>query len=196
MIVILHPFFFNLQLFDGRCGFSISGTARHGLSLLIKTQSCGAQHLLFSSIFTTKVCLHCQIIRSYSRLSSPIMSAIANIVHAEGTTTSFDQLVQDLSDALGPSSGVGPDDVDPTCIQDIMRCYQSDESQWAQYALPDLNRSYTRNLVDEGNGKSNLVSTLSSNVIERSGICFPVCGVTYLQFHSRLSSILLSSFND
>ncbi|OJJ47650.1 hypothetical protein ASPZODRAFT_158574 [Penicilliopsis zonata CBS 506.65] len=49
----------------------------------------------------------------------------------------FLRLVQDLSLALGPSSGL-------------------DSEGGAPYALRDANRAYTRNLVDEGNGKSNL----------------------------------------
>jgi hypothetical protein len=40
-----------------------------------------------------------------------------------------------------------------------MSDYTSSESDWATYAFSDLSRGYTRNLVDEGNGKSNLVRT-------------------------------------
>ena len=39
----------------------------------------------------------------------------------------------------------------------MMRSYTSKESEWEQYALLDPSKHYTRNLVDEGNGKSNLV---------------------------------------
>jgi cysteine dioxygenase len=70
----------------------------------------------------------------------------------------FHKLVQKLSDALGPSSGLDSDDVDPMDIQKLMEDYTSNEDEWHHYALPDLSRAYTRNLVDEGNGKSNLVS--------------------------------------
>jgi cysteine dioxygenase len=82
---------------------------------------------------------------------------------SSGTNTSsthldaFHQLMQNLSDALGPSSGLDSDDVDPRDIQKLMAAYMSKEDEWRQYALPDLSRAYTRNLVDEGNGKSNLV---------------------------------------
>jgi cysteine dioxygenase len=69
----------------------------------------------------------------------------------------FHRLVQNLSDALGPSSGLDSDDVDPMDIQKLMEDYVSNEDEWRQYALADLSRAYTRNLVDEGNGKSNLV---------------------------------------
>jgi cysteine dioxygenase len=71
----------------------------------------------------------------------------------------FHQLVQDLSDALGPSSGLDSDDVDPLDIQRLMEGYVSKYDEWSPYALADRSRAYTRNLVDEGNGKSNLVKT-------------------------------------
>lgn len=71
---------------------------------------------------------------------------------------SFEDLVQKLRDALGSTSGLDSADVDPAHIQSIMKSYQSIPSQWQRYALADPSRSYTRNLVDEGNGKSNLVS--------------------------------------
>lgn len=70
----------------------------------------------------------------------------------------FHQLVKALSDVLGPSSGIDSDDVDPREIERIMSSYNSDESEWQKYALCEPYMNYTRNLVDEGNGKSNLVN--------------------------------------
>ncbi|KAL1961336.1 hypothetical protein VTO42DRAFT_64 [Malbranchea cinnamomea] len=75
----------------------------------------------------------------------------------KGTLDAFHQLVQDLSDALGPSSGLDSEDVDPMDIQRLMEGYTSNQDEWAPYALADPSRAYTRNLVDEGNGKSNLL---------------------------------------
>ena len=72
-------------------------------------------------------------------------------------TDAFHKLVQELSDALGPTSGLDSDDVDPAAIQRLMDGYTSNQKDWEQYALSDRSRAYTRNLVDEGNGKSNLV---------------------------------------
>lgn len=71
---------------------------------------------------------------------------------------SFDKLVQALKDALGPSSGLTSDDVDVEHLTRLMQDYQSDEVEWSRFAFGDASRGYTRNLVDEGNGKSNLVS--------------------------------------
>lgn len=70
----------------------------------------------------------------------------------------FEKLVQDLSTALGPSSGLDSADVDPVHIQRLMEGYVSKSEEWASYALFDPSRTYTRNLIDKGNGKSNLVS--------------------------------------
>ncbi|EGO58973.1 cysteine dioxygenase [Neurospora tetrasperma FGSC 2508] len=69
----------------------------------------------------------------------------------------FDKLVQALKDALGPSSGLTSDDVDVEHLTRLMQDYQSDEVEWSRFAFGDASRGYTRNLVDEGNGKSNLL---------------------------------------
>ncbi|KAI9931865.1 hypothetical protein ASPWEDRAFT_37234 [Aspergillus wentii DTO 134E9] len=69
----------------------------------------------------------------------------------------FQKLVLDLSAALGPSSGLDSADVDPNDIQRLMEKYVSNSDEWSQFALGDPSRTYTRNLIDEGNGKSNLL---------------------------------------
>ncbi|KAK4159190.1 RmlC-like cupin domain-containing protein [Cladorrhinum sp. PSN259] len=69
----------------------------------------------------------------------------------------FDKLVQALKDALGPCSGLTSDDVDVEFLSQLMQDYCSDEREWGKFAMGDASRGYTRNLVDEGNGKSNLL---------------------------------------
>ena len=81
-----------------------------------------------------------------------------------GNTTrldSFHALVSDLSRILGPSSGLNSEEVDVQELFRLMENYISSEKEWSKYAFSDLSRGYTRNLVDEGNGKSNLVSLIS-----------------------------------
>lgn len=73
----------------------------------------------------------------------------------------FENLVLDLSEALGPSSGLDSDDVDTLDIQRLMEQYVSNPEEWRPFALGDNSRGYTRNLIDEGNGKSNLVGQTS-----------------------------------
>ncbi|KAF2139620.1 uncharacterized protein K452DRAFT_275050 [Aplosporella prunicola CBS 121167] len=72
-------------------------------------------------------------------------------------TDAFHCLVQELSRVLGPSSGIDSDDVDPEQLKEIMKNYVSKSAEWERYALGDKSRNYTRNLVDKGNGKSNLL---------------------------------------
>lgn len=73
----------------------------------------------------------------------------------------FEELVIALKEALGPSSGLDSDDVDVGALTELMRNYNSAESDWSQYAFADAGMGYTRNLIDEGNGKSNLVCVQS-----------------------------------
>lgn len=69
----------------------------------------------------------------------------------------FHRLVEALSNELGPSSGLDSADVDPKRLERLMQDYSSKESEWKRYAFKDANQTFARNLVDEGNGKSNLV---------------------------------------
>ena len=69
----------------------------------------------------------------------------------------FERLVQELKDALGPSSGLTSDDVDVEHLTRLMEQYDPADKGWRSYFFGDKRRDYTRNLVDEGNGKSNLV---------------------------------------
>ncbi|KAK3352944.1 RmlC-like cupin domain-containing protein [Lasiosphaeria hispida] len=72
-------------------------------------------------------------------------------------TNRFEGLVLALKDALGPSSGLTSDDVDVEHLTRLMQDYDTKEREWMEFALGDESRGYTRNLVDEGNGKSNLL---------------------------------------
>ncbi|KAL6241466.1 hypothetical protein RBB50_011730 [Rhinocladiella similis] len=75
----------------------------------------------------------------------------------DDTSNAFHRLVRALSDVLGPSSGINSEDVDENDLIRLMEEYDSQESDWGHYAFSDPSRNYTRNLVDEGNGKSNLL---------------------------------------
>lgn len=70
---------------------------------------------------------------------------------------SFDQLVQDINKVLGPCNGIDSEGIDVEELKSVMRAYESDEKEWHKYAFADYSRGYTRNLVDKGNGKSNLL---------------------------------------
>ena len=84
-------------------------------------------------------------------------SASGSAKPRELTVNRFDHLVAALKKVLGPSSGLNSDDVNVDDLETLMREYQTDLADWSKYAFSDASRHYTRNLVDEGNGKSNLV---------------------------------------
>ena len=69
----------------------------------------------------------------------------------------FQNLIQELRKSLGPSSGIDSHDVSPANLEELMKGYDSNHSEWIKYAFQDYSRNYTRNLVDEGNEKCNLV---------------------------------------
>ncbi|CAA9958984.1 hypothetical protein PTNB73_01110 [Pyrenophora teres f. teres] len=69
----------------------------------------------------------------------------------------FHALVQAINEKLGTSSGIDSADVDENELQQLMEAYVSDESEWEQYYFPSKTMPYTRNVVDKGNGKSNLL---------------------------------------
>lgn len=69
----------------------------------------------------------------------------------------FQNLVLNLKETLGPSSGLRCDDVNVNRLMGLMKDYDGSDNKWSKYAFGDAARGYTRNLVDEGNGKSNLV---------------------------------------
>jgi cysteine dioxygenase len=71
--------------------------------------------------------------------------------------SAFEALVGRLSAQLGPCSGINSEDVDPKELERLMADYVSDESDWSKYFFPSSHHAYTRNLVDKGNGKSNLL---------------------------------------
>ncbi|KAL6709314.1 hypothetical protein ACN47E_001721 [Coniothyrium glycines] len=77
-----------------------------------------------------------------------------------GRTPNYDNLqilVEALSQKLGPCSGIDSDDVDAGELQRLMEDYVSKETEWMKYFFPSPHVPYTRNLVDKGNGKCNLL---------------------------------------
>ena len=89
--------------------------------------------------------------------SAVLVDACDGVTVPDPKQNTFQRLVKDLSDVLGPSSGLESADVDVHTTIKLMRDYVSDEQQWIKYAFEDPNKIFTRNLVDRGNGKSNLV---------------------------------------
>lgn len=88
--------------------------------------------------------------------SSHALGVVGDVV-AQREKDHFEELVLALKEGLGPSSGLTSEDVDVGYLMELMRAYDGSDMQWSKYAFGDASRGYTRNLVDEGNGKSNLV---------------------------------------
>lgn len=94
-------------------------------------------------------------------LLPPKSSQPAADIRPQAKPDHFQGLVDTLKEALGPSSGLDSRDVDVKALVKAMRAYDAKERGWVPYALADPGLGYTRNLVDEGNGKSNLVRLAS-----------------------------------
>ncbi|KAK0254033.1 hypothetical protein LTR91_010498 [Friedmanniomyces endolithicus] len=70
---------------------------------------------------------------------------------------SFHTLVQAINKILGPCNGIDSAGVDVEELKSAMRAFDGPDEEWQKYAFQDYSRPYTRNLVDRGNGKSNLL---------------------------------------
>ena len=74
----------------------------------------------------------------------------------------FHNLVQELSGYLDTAQSLAFSEIcDPNAVIHRMREYQSDRSEWAKYAYEDENQCFTRNMVERGLGKSNIVRSRS-----------------------------------
>lgn len=73
----------------------------------------------------------------------------------------FKRLIEDIRNVLGPESGITGSQKVQWEIQDILEKYHSSEEGWHEYAFRDASVPFTRNLVDKGNGKYNLVGACS-----------------------------------
>lgn len=63
------------------------------------------------------------------------------------------ELISRIHDILGPDGGLDSEHINANDIIDLMEQYSSNAKDWSQYAMFDHSRAYTRNLVDDGNGK-------------------------------------------
>jgi cysteine dioxygenase len=82
---------------------------------------------------------------------------------AAPSTNTFWKLVQNIRHNLGPSSGIDSDEAQTEYLRALMRDYKSNPKEWAQFARADMSKSYTRNTVENMNGKANLVSLNLNN---------------------------------
>ncbi|KAI8886135.1 cysteine dioxygenase type I, partial [Backusella circina FSU 941] len=65
-------------------------------------------------------------------------------------------LVQSIHSVLG-DEGLDSEKIDVNQIIHLMEKYSTNAKDWSKYTLFDHSRAYTRNLIDDGNGKFNLM---------------------------------------
>ncbi|KAL8656642.1 MAG: hypothetical protein Q9226_002598 [Calogaya cf. arnoldii] len=69
----------------------------------------------------------------------------------------FRQLINDIRFQLGSDNSLISSDNHRRLLQRRFETYKSEEPGWEEYAFPDFTQTFTRNLVDRGNGKYNLL---------------------------------------
>lgn len=72
----------------------------------------------------------------------------------ESSSSDFklNDLVKSIHDVLG-DEGLDSEKIDAEQIIQLMERYSSKSVDWDKYTLFDHSRAYTRNLIDDGNGK-------------------------------------------
>ena len=71
---------------------------------------------------------------------------------------SFHNLVRELSGYLDTAQSLAFSEIcDPNAVIQRMKEYRSDRLEWAKYAHEDGKQCFTRNMVERGAGKSNIV---------------------------------------
>ncbi|KAG7194655.1 uncharacterized protein KQ657_004331 [Scheffersomyces spartinae] len=80
-----------------------------------------------------------------------------SIEEEQDPTNQFGLLVSRLKLVLGSDRGLTSEEIDADVIIKMMEQYHSDESEWGKYALADLTRGYSRNLVVNINHNANLL---------------------------------------
>ncbi|KAL9603273.1 MAG: hypothetical protein Q9219_001295 [cf. Caloplaca sp. 3 TL-2023] len=69
----------------------------------------------------------------------------------------FQRLIRDIQIELGPKNGIVSSNLLRLRLESLLESYRSEEAAWKDFALGDIRQSFTRNLVDKGNGNYNLL---------------------------------------
>ncbi|CAO3616067.1 unnamed protein product [Mucor fragilis] len=77
-------------------------------------------------------------------------------LHSKDDDFKLSDLIQSIHHVLG-DEGLDSERIDEQRIIQLMNKYSSNSADWNQYTLFDHSRAYTRNLIDDGNGKFNLM---------------------------------------
>jgi cysteine dioxygenase len=71
---------------------------------------------------------------------------------------SLSDLISDIKQHLGSSSGISSSDVDEGYLKELLHKYQSNCDDWLPYFYNDKSKAYTRNAIENINQKANIVS--------------------------------------
>lgn len=98
------------------------------------------------------------ILHDYN-MADIVKSAEKPSTNAQGQQLdAFHNLVRELSGYLDEAPSLMFSEIcNPDTVIQRMREYRSDRSEWAKYAHEDGNQCFTRNMVERGLGKSNIV---------------------------------------
>ncbi|ORZ11862.1 RmlC-like cupin domain-containing protein [Absidia repens] len=88
---------------------------------------------------------------------APLLNHSCEALHEDDTHYTLQGLIQDIHNVLGPDGGLDSEHIDHNEIISLMEKYGSNVQDWEKYTLFDRSRPYTRNLIDDGNGKFNLM---------------------------------------
>lgn len=110
------------------------------------------QELSFQNGTSTKLQLP-----SLPTVTATSVSPTPSPLEAPTKPNGFNDLISAINVILGPTSGLTTEGIDLDGLMKLMKEYQSNELDWGHLAMADTTRGYTRNLVDVGNGKSNLL---------------------------------------
>lgn len=73
----------------------------------------------------------------------------------------FQQLIYNIQAKLGPNNGIVSSNSVRLKLESLLQGYRSEEEAWQRFAFKDPSQTFTRNLVDRGNGNYNLVRLLT-----------------------------------
>jgi len=105
-----------------------------------------------------------------SPISKDLHTATATDSEGIPVPKDLNELVKLLHSELG-SNGLDSEGVDVERVQKLMANYASNPEDWAKYAMFEKGR-YTRNLVDDGNGKFNLMILAWPETVGRYVCCY------------------------
>ncbi|KAF5497822.1 Cysteine dioxygenase [Colletotrichum siamense] len=70
---------------------------------------------------------------------------------------SLEDLVNDIKEHLGTSSGIGSEDVDEDYLMSLVKRYATNPNDWARYYYNCPGKNYTRNAIENINHKANIL---------------------------------------